>query len=168
MPRQGVGTLYARYKRVGVLFDANLLLLYWIAKFAPEQVSRFKRTSAFTEEDVGRVVRLYERCSRVVATPNVVTEVSNLAGQLTDATKRAVFEAVRHCILVCSETYVASSVASAHADFPRLGLTDCSILSLPPGSCLVITKDLQLYLSLQRAGIDSINYNHLRSGDLLS
>lgn len=78
----------APYRRAGVLMDTNLLLLYLVGAFDPEEVPRFKRTSQFTPADFALLVRFLELFQRIVTTPHVLTEAGNLAGQLADHLRR--------------------------------------------------------------------------------
>ena len=47
-------------------------------------------------------------------------------------------------------------------EFVKLGLTDAGIMHLAKGAFLVLTDDVKLYLFLGHAGIDVLNFNHLR------
>ncbi len=47
--------------------------------------------------------------------------------------------------------------------FPKLGLTDSAILHLAKDKYLVLTDDFTLCQFLQKAGIDVLNFNHIRS-----
>jgi hypothetical protein len=111
---------------------------------------------------------MYDSCQKLVTTPNVLTEVSNLANKLWGDLRTQLYEALDTIIGGCAEEYIESRAVSGCDDFSRLGLTDCTILALPPKSCLVITTDRKLAEACIKVGIDSINYNHLRSAELLS
>lgn len=74
--------LLARHRQLGVAIDSNLLLLLWIGSFDRSLIQRFKRTQKYTETDYDLLVSLVARVKLLVTTPNVLTEVSNLAGQL--------------------------------------------------------------------------------------
>jgi hypothetical protein len=51
--------LVIRYRRSGVIVDTNILLLYFMGRFAPDQIKRFKRTaSLFNTEDFALLVVL--------------------------------------------------------------------------------------------------------------
>ena len=50
-----------------------------------------------------------------------------------------------------------------HEAFSRFGLTDCGIILLAKNKYLVLTDDLKLHLYLKALGIDTINFNNLRS-----
>jgi len=101
--------------------------------------------------------------NRVVATPHILTELSNLAGQLGSQHRPGCFGELAKMILhlLDERTVPARDIATAD-DFPRLGLTDTGIEKIAPGSCLVVTDDFPLSNRLDALRIDVLNYNHLR------
>jgi hypothetical protein len=82
----------ARYRTAGVLVDTNLLLVYFVGAFDPALIPKFKRTRMYTLEDHPLLVRVLGFFEKVVTTPHILTEVSNLAGQLPSHLTRGVFE----------------------------------------------------------------------------
>ncbi len=154
--------LVERYRSRGVLVDSNLLLLYVVGGFERELVPHFKRTKQFTVEDYDLLVLFLSNFERTVTTPNILTEVNSLLGQLGQPRLnncRAVFA---RGIGLLGEHYVPSADAAQLDQFARLGLTDTVIARLAKGSHLVLTDDLRLASFLERIPIDVINFNHLR------
>jgi uncharacterized protein YaiI (UPF0178 family) len=47
--------------------------------------------------------------------------------------------------------------------FTKFGLTDCGIINLCREQYLVLTDDLKLANYLQKEGIDTINFNNIRT-----
>jgi hypothetical protein len=150
-----------RYASRGVLVDTNVLLLYFVGCFRRERIASFKRTCQFTEGDFDLLARFLSFFDRVVTTPNILSEVSNLSGQLGEPEKTAYFRQFAGGITVLDEHYVQSAVASGSEHFPRLGLADCAILALAKGNFLVLTDDVGLYTLAPKLGVDAINFNHL-------
>lgn len=146
-----------------LLIDTNILLLYVVGSLGLERISRHKRTAKFTIQDFRLLQEVLREFGGIVATPNVLTEVSDLLGQ-TDKVTRAKLLAVfgGRVIPDTEELYVQSRMAVEMIEFLRLGLTDATILSLPKTDLTVLTDDLHLYLALQRRGISAVNFNHLR------
>lgn len=70
------------YRPRGVLVDANILLLFFIGSYDTKLITRFKRTSRFTVRDYELVGNFLAAFERRITTPHILTEVSNLAGQL--------------------------------------------------------------------------------------
>jgi rRNA-processing protein FCF1 len=153
----------ARYRSAGVLVDANLLLLYVVGAHDREMISSFKRTAKFTPEDFLILTTVLDTFHRVVTTPHVLTEVSNLAGQLKEHLKPAVFQLFAQTIQVLSEEYVPAREVSSHPAFSGFGLTDTAILQQARGKYLVLTEDFRLSQYLGHQGVDVLNFNHLRT-----
>jgi hypothetical protein len=160
--------LLARYYSRGVLVDTNILLLYFVGAFERRLIPQFKRTAQFTVEDFVILESLLLSFSQIVTTPNILTEVSNLSGQLGEPRRRQYFKHLSQKIGVLygdsrlTEKYTTSADIVRLDHFPRLGLTDSGIIQLAKGAYLVLTDDLMLYSFLSQAGVDVCNFNHLR------
>ena len=79
-----INELVVRYQNKGLLIDTNLLLLYFIGAYDPTRIPKFKRTMAFTIDEFWFLVKFLGVFNKLVTTPNVLTEVSNLSGQLAE------------------------------------------------------------------------------------
>lgn len=151
-------------RREAVFIDTNLLLVLLIGALDPAQVDRFKRTRKYSREDYALLAAFVSQYKRVVTTPNVLTEVSNLAGQLTGPLRERAFLALGVLVGQYEERFHPSRELILHDSFPVLGLADTSVISAVDNTITVLTDDLSLYLKLSAAGIEAINFNHLRSG----
>jgi rRNA-processing protein FCF1 len=154
--------LIARHGRSGVIVDTNLLLLYFVGRFAPEHISRFKRTDTFIADDYLLLSLLLRQFQHVVTTPHVLAEVNALSRQLGEPLRTRYFEQFRIEICVLREEYVGSCSVADGNDFVKLGLTDAGIHRLARTPYLVLTGDFPLYNFLASQGLDVINFNHLR------
>jgi rRNA-processing protein FCF1 len=101
---------------------------------------------------------------RLATTPNVLTEVSNMAAQIGGEAETKLRLILAALLEVLDERYVPSREACRVEEFRRLGLTDASLLLLAKQEFLVLTDDRHLYTALQKNGVDAINFNHLRDG----
>ncbi|NQU24184.1 MAG: hypothetical protein HQ567_23125 [Candidatus Nealsonbacteria bacterium] len=158
--------LIQRFRSRGVLVDTNILLLHFVGTLDPELIPRFKRTNQFTVDDYHLLRRILDRFTCIVTTPNVLTEVSNLCGQLGEPRKTECFREFGKGIQTLDEKYVQSTTATQEETFPKLGLTDSGILHLAQGAYLVLTDDFTLYQLLENASIAVLNFNHLRRIEL--
>lgn len=157
--------LVNRYRKAGLLVDTNVLLLYFIGSFDPAQISRFKRTAdRFVAEDYDILVGLLSRFDKVVTTPNILTEVSNLCGQMGGLLPDLYFARFAERISVLDERYVASKELAARKELVKFGLTDAGILRLAEHTLLVLTDDFRLSQYMQKLAVDVVNFNHLRTG----
>jgi hypothetical protein len=157
--------IVARYYSRGIIVDTNLLLLLFVGSYSTSLIQRFKRTNAFTIDDYERLRGLLAPFARIVATPNILTEVNSLSSQLAEPGRSKYFEEFARYIKVLDERYVASKVVAQSPHFGTLGLTDSGILQVARDQLLVVTTDVRLYITLLRAGVDALNFNHLRSLD---
>lgn len=155
--------LIQKHRKTGVLVDTNVLLLYFLGRFNPREIPRFKRTQQFTVEDYGTLFLMLKSFEKLLTTPNVLTEVNSFSGQLADPLRALYFKRFATEIGLIEEHYVESHRVADLPEFVRLGLTDTGILSVVSrGSHLVLTDDFPLSQRLQGNGIDVINFNHVR------
>jgi rRNA-processing protein FCF1 len=155
--------LMQQYRSRGVLVDTNILLLLFIGSFDRLLITKFKRTGdRFTVDDFDLLLNLLTQFERVVTTPNILSEVNGLSNQMGEPIRARFFSDFARKIPLLDEQYVASSQAAQVEAFPKVGLTDSAIIHLVRGNYLVLTDDLTLYGFLEKAGIDALNFNHLR------
>ncbi len=144
--------LIQTYGRKPIIIDANLLLLLFIGLYDIEWISKFKRTKQFEKEDFELLIHFLKRFQGILTTPNILTEVSNLAGQLPEEIRIEFHKTFENRFEVLEENYCESKAMAAQPYFSRYGLTDTVIIQLAKGNCLVLTMDLPLsvYLEQQR------------------
>ena len=157
-----IPNLIGRYRESGVLVDTNILLLYFVGAFDRTQVSRFKRTQKFAEEDHEILERFLGNFKKIVTTPNILTEVSNLAGQLGEPAKRSCFEILAQGITLLDEHYIQSKTVAKMGEFAGFGLTDSGIIHVSRGRFLVLTDEWKLAQYLENLGVHVLNFNHIR------
>ena len=157
----------ARYVGAGVLVDTNLLLMYLVGAHDPGEIPRFKRTKQFTAGDHALLTGFLGLFRQVVTTPHILTEVSNLAGQLADHTRTGVFETLGAGIGLFDERHTPASDLAEDPAFPRFGITDTAVLREAKGRYLVLTDDFRLSQYLQSEGVDVFNFHHLQFYDVL-
>ncbi len=73
-----------KYKTKGLLIDSNLLLLYFIGSYNIDLITSYKRTKKYTREDFYTLKDFTNSFNKLVTTPNILTEVSNLSTQLNE------------------------------------------------------------------------------------
>jgi hypothetical protein len=154
--------LIGKYAQKGILIDTNILLMYVIGSYDKELIPRFKRTSEFAIEDYDTLLSLLVHFERHVATPNILTEVNSLSGQLGEPARSECFKLFAEKVLLIDEQYIESRLITNKEGFIKFGLTDIGIMSLAKGKYLVLTDDFRLSQFLQTRGSDVINFNHVR------
>jgi hypothetical protein len=155
-----ISLLAQKYRDKGVLIDTNLLLLIAVGNYNRAIISKFKRTAKFTVDDFDLITQILKFFKTKVSTPNILTEVDNLARQLPSNEYRAISAALRELIANTFERYVPAIEASQSNLYPQLGLTDSIIVEYPT-DILIVTDDFSLYQRLER-NRDVININHIR------
>ena len=160
-----VPDLLSKYYTKGILIDTNILLLYLVGRVNRERIFRFKRTAQFTPRDYDLLLELVSKFQKIVVTPNILTEVNSLANQLGEPEKSRCLNIFSNFIsqINFNEEYIESSIVARHNAFSRFGLTDCGIMLLAKDKYLILTDDLKLHLYMKALGIDTINFNNLRS-----
>lgn len=155
----------SRWRGKELFLDTNLLILYIVGSIDPDLIGRHKRTNQFIPEDFRLLQGVICRFPRIVTTPNILTEVSNLLDQTEERTSRALHAVLGALIKAetFDERYVRGLDAASIQEFQRLGVTDSSVLFLAgEKQLLVLTEDIHLYLALCRRGIEALNFNHVR------
>ena len=153
--------LIEKHRAKGVLVDTNLLVLYLVGTVNRRRVLNFKRTGDFATEDYDLLVRLIDWFGKLIATPHVLSQVSDLTDLTGNelAEVRALFKLLVEQI---EERYDGSRSLVGDPAFERFGLTHAAVATVCSRGILVLTTDSRLQLALQERDIDSLNFNHVR------
>ncbi|MBE9063029.1 PIN domain-containing protein [cf. Phormidesmis sp. LEGE 11477] len=153
-------SLLQKYFQKGILVDTNILLLLFVGELGRERISNFGRTDQFTPRDYDLLIELLKRFKVIATTPNVLTEVNSLLNKLREPARKVFSKGLARL----EEIYIPSrEVASSNWPFLKYGLTDCGIADIAQSKYLVLTDDLRLASYLHQKGIDTINFNNLRT-----
>ena len=154
--------LLLKYKNKGLLVDSNLLLVYFIGNYCPEQIKKFKRTIQFTIQDYSAISKIINSFEKLITTPHILTEVYNLSNQLPEYIKTEYFSEFKRQVDILEEKYIPSRQICSLDYFVKLGLSDSAIVGLSNHKYLVLTVDFPLSGYLHKQKIDVINFNHIR------
>jgi hypothetical protein len=155
--------LVAKYRNKGVLVDTNILVLLFVGATNRDRIERFKRTQQFIPADYDTLEQFLGCFSQIVVTPNILTEVNSLLNQLGEPERGQCLALFGQGISGFDERYVISREIATQAIFGRFGLTDTGILEAAKGRHLVLTDDLRLAVNLQALGVDTVNFNNIRT-----
>ena len=136
----------------GYFIDTNILLLLVVGSVGRELISRHRRLDGYSASDYDALRALLQRVSRVLVTPNTLTETSNLLGQHREPERSRLFQGLRAIILDSQEVFIASARASGNSAFPRLGLTDAALLEAVSAETPLLTADRNLYVAALEKG----------------
>jgi hypothetical protein len=153
--------LIEKHQAKGVLVDANLLVLLLVGAVNKRRILQFKRTQSFTIEDFEPLVCLINGFGKLISTPHVLSQVSDLA-DLSGKEQREIRQMFKSLVVELIEEYDTGQVLVADPLFERLGLADAAIAAVCSRGILVLTTDVELQLALQRRGADALNFNHVR------
>ncbi|MBO3463985.1 hypothetical protein G7B40_022045 [Aetokthonos hydrillicola Thurmond2011] len=158
-----IRSLFQNYKQKGILIDTNILLLWFVGTVNRSRISQFNRTEKFLPEDYDLLVSILSYFSKIVTTPNVLTEVNSLINQIGEPERSQCYSILAQAMTVLDEFYIKSVDAVQLDNFTKYGLTDCGIVTLAKNKYLVLTDDFKLANYLQKVGIDTINFNNIRT-----
>ena len=166
MRDDAVESLIVRHKGSGVLVDANLLLVYVVGLSDASWIQSFERTRGYTKDDFRLLAAFLRRFDRVITTPNILTEVNNLANKLSSDRLDLFMRVLKNRIGLLDEQFIKSSLASDHEYFSKCGITDAGILVAAADDVLVLTDDFRLFGVMGHLGIPCLNFNHIRDWGL--
>ncbi|MBD2605680.1 hypothetical protein H6G81_14375 [Scytonema hofmannii FACHB-248] len=158
-----IRSLFQSYKQKGILIDTNILLLWFVGTVNQSRISQFNRTEKFLPEDYDLLVSILSYFSKIVTTPNILTEVNSLVNQIGEPERSQCYSVFAQAMTVLDEFYIESVNAVQLDNFIKYGLTDCGIVTLAKNKYLVLTDDFKLANYLQKVGIDTINFNNIRT-----
>ncbi len=161
-------SLVSKHCKSGVLIDSNLLLLLLVGTFDRKLVERVKRLNKYNTRDLDLLRRFCGLFQRILTTPHILTEVSNLIQNSDDRRLSAFLQYLAQQFGVLVEQYRTSADIVQHSLFISFGLADSALAMESDEGALVITDDFALCAALQNRGRDAINFNHLRQAYLLS
>jgi hypothetical protein len=150
-----------------IVLDTNILVLFVVGGTSLVYIEKHKRLSAYSREDFNLLVRIIRSADRIVTTPNILTEVSNLCRYIGEPAcseiTRFLGSLIENTII---EKYVESKAAKKQSDFVRIGLTDAALIEALEQSFTLITDDFDLYKIASKRGFDVLNFTHIREAFL--
>lgn len=152
-----------RFRPKGLLVDTNLLLVYAIGKYDAGILERqsFSRVAAYTGEDFDLLTRLMSIFTKMVTTAYVLTEVSNLIGQLPQQQKQGCLQTFSRTFSNFMELQFDSLELSKEDHFTYLGLTDTALARVA-NEYLVLTDDARCIGHMTNLGLHALNINYVR------
>lgn len=138
-----------------IILDAHLLLLLIVGTASRDYITTHRRLKAYTDADFMLLTQILTTASKIIVTPNNVTETSNLAGYIAEPARTRIYQTFRALVAAdgTEERYAESKVAVTRAEFARIGLTDSCLLHIGTPPHMLLTADLDLYLAAASQGV---------------
>ena len=151
-----------KYCNQGILIDTNLLLLLFVGQLSENFIQKFKRTDKYTKSDYQILLNFIDKFDKVVTTPNIMTEVSNLGGNMYGDKLKVFFSKFVDNLAIISEQYLESKTIANSENIDKFGLTDIGIVLVAKDNYLILTDDLKLSVFALRNNVAAVNFNHIR------
>jgi hypothetical protein len=148
--------------RGDLLLDSNLLLLLLVGTYDPNLIGAFKRVADYDAQDYDILAAYARGFENLVATPHILTEVSNLANSLPQHIKPDWFGHFFRLIVQMDERQLSAAGLAGLPEFPIFGLTDAALCYLAD-TVVVVTADGRLCSHLQRRGLQAIGFDEVRT-----
>ena len=150
----------------GYMIDAAPLVLLVVGRVGTELIEKHRRLRGFDERAYHLLEDLLAPPIRIHATPNVLTETSNLLRQHADPERGLLVAGLRTLVEDCDELIVESMRAVTTDEYALLGLTDATILEASSEQVPILNTDSLLYgAALDRGQADAVNFVHLMMQD---
>ena len=127
-----------------IFLDKSLVLLLVVGRTDENLISNCKRTEKFSPAAFRELNEVLKIARTVYTSPNILTEASNLSGQIPERLKPELFRRFHEVIQGFKEKYCRSSDVSGNPRFHEFGLTDISTMHLSGKKWLIISDDYKL------------------------
>jgi predicted nucleic acid-binding protein len=149
-----------------IILDANLLVLLVVGRTSEALIKDHKRLDRYDVAAYRLLAHCVATAARVVVTPNVMTEASNLVRQGSkhrrDELMRVLSAFARGADWPFSEVYLPSASVAGDQEFLRLGLTDAVELRATETGTTLLTDDLDLYRAAIREKKQAEYFTYMR------
>jgi rRNA-processing protein FCF1 len=138
----------------GVVIDSNLLIVLLIGLHDKNQISKSNLTSGFTEDDFEVIRNVAWKSVKVIITPHILAELSNLLVDRTRGKRGEILhspylEKTIGLLREAEEKYISKNDIIDCEESPRLGFTDLAVAQVAAKTkCAVLTNDGELYEKL--------------------
>jgi hypothetical protein len=148
--------------KVGI--DANLLILLVVGNADQGMIARHKRLSGYTSDDFRALAEIVIQVTDVLATPQVLTETSNLMiFGLADSDKLLVKQSFSVLAGRLKEIWAPSARLVERQEFYWLDLADCAWLSLLDQDTILLTDDEKLAIAARSNGLMTLRLSDIRT-----
>lgn len=128
-------------KRRPIFIDSSPLLLLLVGAYDENLIGRFKRVDRYSRNDFNLLVQFLVK-RRVLVTPGVLAEVSNLAMELGLERFQRLVDHNIEGLKKMGESHVAKNIILEAPEFKKVGATDTSlVVAAKEGDGEILTAD---------------------------
>ena len=152
-----------KYLLNGIIVDTNLLILFLIGIYDSRYISKFKITCKYSEEDFKILKDIVKGFKKIIITPHIVAELSNLSMKIPENRLKEYFKYFIEILKKSDEINIDKNSILLNKYIDKIGVTDVGImLASENNEFLFITDDFQLANISFSKGLPVINFNHIR------
>ncbi len=154
--------------RSGLVIDTNMLIVYLVGLYNPDEIPKCKRTRDYKIDDFIFIYELVKNTkAKIIVTPHILAELSNHTFDklfyepgLSKYIKRVVDEVAKATEHPSSKDDLIIDIKS----LARFGFADCSIIDAARTlRCAVLTNEGELSRSLEAEKVPVLDINHIRA-----
>ena len=158
-----VDSFVRKARSVGLALDSGVALLYLLGQHDRSLIHRVRRARVFADEDFDTLSRIVGISRTLATTPHVLTEVTNLFGDLHEPARGLLLASLFAPVAAMHESYRRSKDLLLHSRFGQFELTDTALLCLARRGYAILTMDAELQAAVLSEGFAALNFNHVRT-----
>ena len=146
-----------------LIIDTSPLLLLLVGTYNKSLIRNFKRVKCYNKDDFDILVQFLAK-KKVIVTPGVLAEVSNLAMELKGDDFRKLVDTNIDSLKRLGECYISKNVILEAPEFKKMGTTDTSIIiAAKENNSEILTADHHLCSRCNNNGIPATHMMELQS-----
>lgn len=148
----------------GIILDTKPLIFFLAGNYDFDSIGKTPLTKEYTKEDFELLMSFVSKFKKIIVTPQILAEMSNIINKEISETDFANFiEKIIKILFDCDEIYIQKNDILKRDELKKVGITDTSILlSCERDDLLVLTKDLPFALICSSRGLPVIHFDLLR------
>ncbi|MBI1972991.1 hypothetical protein HYS50_03225 [Candidatus Woesearchaeota archaeon] len=157
-----------KHLRKDILLDTGPLLLLLVGKYNSSLLPAFKRLSGRTEQEFMKLQAFLSKFRKIVVTPHVLAEMSNLAKSLGENTFSSFLERCVEDLKKFGETFIDKDEIIKRDEFKHFGITDTGIIIAGEKNyehCVVMVQEEYLRRKCDNQGLCIINFWDVITGE---
>ena len=153
------------YFRKGIIVDTGPLILLLAGYYNYDSIGKSKLTAEFTKGDFDILTSFLSKFRKIIVTPHVLAEVSNLINTRVHKSVFADFiEKTIEKLSDFKEVYIQKDEIISREELKKVGITDTGILlASERDNNLILTKDFRFKGLCISKGLPVIHFDKLRA-----